>query len=109
MTASLDTALRDPAARLPTRRKTSLNITAALDAKLGQMTGRTRLTKTAILEAALNSYYAVVMQSPDLTPDYVQVARPGDINCPAFNFSDFLLDLSPCLLSSVWGSKRGSV
>ena len=33
MTVALDTAPRDPAARLPTERRTSLNITAALDAK----------------------------------------------------------------------------
>ncbi|MBK9093255.1 MAG: hypothetical protein IPM84_10830 [Anaerolineae bacterium] len=78
MAATLDTAPRGPAAHLPTRRRTSLNITAALDAKLAQMAGRTRLTKTAILEAALDSYYAVVMKSPDMTLGYVQVARPGD-------------------------------
>ena len=80
MTATLDTAPRGPAAHLPTRRKASLNITAALDAKLAQMAGRTRLTKTAILEAALDSYYAVVMKSPDMTLGYGQVARPGDID-----------------------------
>ena len=56
MTVALDTAPRGPAARLPTRRRTSLNITAALDAKLVQMAGRTGRTKTAILEAALDSY-----------------------------------------------------
>lgn len=77
MTVALDTAPRGPAARLPTRRRTSLNITAALDAKLAQMAGR---TKTVILEAALDSYYTVVMKSPDMTLGYIQVARPGDID-----------------------------
>ncbi|MBK9095613.1 MAG: hypothetical protein IPM84_23225 [Anaerolineae bacterium] len=79
MTATLDTALRGPAARLPTQRRTSLNITAALDAKLVQMAGRTRLTKTAILEAALDSYHAVVMKSPDMTLGYIQATHPGDL------------------------------
>ncbi|MFZ2423429.1 MAG: hypothetical protein WA029_20030 [Anaerolineae bacterium] len=79
MTATLDTAPRGPAAHLPTRRRTSLNITAALDAKLAQMAGRTRLTKIAILEAALDSYYAVVMKSPDMTLGYVQATHPGNL------------------------------
>ncbi|MFZ1709625.1 MAG: hypothetical protein WAW20_13655 [Anaerolineae bacterium] len=47
MAATLNTAPRGPAAHLPTRRKTSLNITAALDAKLAQMAGRTRPTLRA--------------------------------------------------------------
>ena len=99
MTATLDTAPRGPAARLPTRRKTSLNITAALDAKLVQLAGRTRLTKTAILEAALDSYYAVVMQSPDMTLGYVQVARPGDIDPKQLNC---VLCEQPCHPGGVW-------
>ena len=99
MTASLDTAPRGPAARLPTQRNMSLNTIAALDAKLVPMAGRTRLTKTAILEAALDSYYAVVMKSPDLTLDYVQVARSGDIDPKQLNC---VLCEQPCHPGGIW-------
>ena len=66
------------------------------------MAGRTRLTKTAILEAALDSYYAVVMQSPDLTLGYVQVARPGDIDPKQLDASCVNNRAAPVAFGSPW-------
>lgn len=90
-------------------RKTALNISDAIDAKLLALVEKTKLSKTALLEQAIDLLHAQVMAEPSLILGYIQIGRTGDLEPAETDCTDCG---QSCEVGGLWlriGSTHGQI